>query len=146
MSQAIIDFCQGLQTTLLAMEERLGKAKAALDAGATQANAEAKKHVQDAVDQLARFRAHAAIMAEALKADLPQQTLAAKEKLKEFGQEAQVVLRHAAVFLAETTARSAEGAADALITGAKVTRRVADDLRHDTAVVVAQPEKPNPPA
>lgn len=145
MSQAIIDFCDGLKTTLLALEDRLGKAKSALDVGATQASAETKKHVDEAVEQLVQFRAHAAIMAQALRADLPQQTSVAKEKLKEFGQEAQMALRHAAVFLAETAAKSAESTSQALKHGAESARRVAEDLRHDTAVTVLEPEKPASP-
>lgn len=146
MSQAIIDFCEGLKTTLLALEDRLGKAKSALATGATQAGTDTKKHIDEAAEQLAKFRAHAALMAQALREDLPQQTAVAGEKLKEFGQEAQVALRHAAVFLAEATAKGAEGTAEALKAGAQSARRVADDLRHDTAVTVVETAEGKPSA
>jgi hypothetical protein len=145
MSQAIIDFCEGLKTTLLGLEDRLGKAKSALDEGAAQVNAETKKHVEEAAEQLAAFRVRAAQMAQTLKAELPHQTQAAKDRLSEFGQEAQVALRHAAVFLAEATAQGAETTSEALRKGAKSARRAAEELRHDTAVTVADPETSAPP-
>lgn len=144
MSQAVIDFCEGLKTTLLALEDRLGKAKSAIDAGATQASSEAAKQVEEAAEQLAKFRAHAGVMAEAIRADLPQQTAVAKEKLADFGQEAQVAMRHAVVFLAETAAKGAEGAAGALQSGAKSAQRLAEDLRQETKS--AQPKTDAPPA
>jgi hypothetical protein len=145
MSQAIIDFCEGLKTTLLALEDRLGKAKSALEAGASQANIEAKKHVDEAAEHLAAFKTRAEKMAQAIRAELPQQTAVASEKLKEFGQEAQVALRHAAVFLAETAARGAEGTAGALQAGAKSAHRVAETLRHDTALTAIESGKSTPP-
>ena len=36
MSQAVIDFCEGLKATLLGLEDHLGKAKRSLDSGTTQ--------------------------------------------------------------------------------------------------------------
>ncbi|MDX2275062.1 MAG: hypothetical protein NW206_06385 [Hyphomonadaceae bacterium] len=138
MSQAVIDFCEGLKSTLLALEDRLAKAKSSLDASATGASAEAKKHIEEASEQLARFKTHAGLMAEAIRADLPSQTAIAQEKLKEFGQEAQVALRHAVVFLAEN-------AAEALQIGAKSAQRVAENLKHETAVTVREDEA-KPPA
>jgi hypothetical protein len=75
---------------------------------------------------------------------LPQQTVAAKEKLQEFGQEAQVAMRHAVVFLAEATAKGAANAADALNAGARSAHRLAEDLKHDTAVTVTE-RKPDAP-
>lgn len=138
MSQAVIDFCEGLKSTLLALEDRLTKAKTNLEAGATGASAEAKKHIEEANEQLARFKVHAGLMAQAIRADLPSQTAIAQEKLKEFGQEAQIALRHAVVFLAEN-------AAEALQVGAKSAQRVADELKHETAVAVVE-DSAKPPA
>lgn len=135
MSQAVIDFCEGLKTTLLAIEDRLAQAKNSLETGAAEARGEARKHLDEATEQLAKFRAHAGVMAEAIKADLPHQTETAKEKLKTFGQEAQVAMRHAVVFLAENTAQALEA-------GAKSAQRVAENLRHETAVIAPEPEKP----
>jgi hypothetical protein len=146
MSQAVIEFCEGLKSTLLALEDRLEKAKSAIGAGATEFSAEAKKHVDEAAEQLAQFRAHAGVMAEAIRADLPQQTAAAKDKLGEFGQEAQVAMRHAIVFLAETAAKGAAGAAAGLGAGAKAAQRLAEELRHDTALTVVRSEAETPPA
>jgi hypothetical protein len=146
MSQAVIDFCEGLKTTLLALEQRLDKAKRSLEAGAEQATGEAKKHVDEAVDQLEAFKAHAGLMAQAIRADLPEQTVAVKEKLQEFGQEAQVAMRHAVVFLAEAASKGAESAAGVLQAGAKQAHKVAEELKRDTAVVVAEPEQTAPPA
>jgi hypothetical protein len=146
MSQAVIDFCEGLKTTLLALEDRLGKAKHSLEVGATQVGGEAKKHVDEAAEQLEAFKAHAALMAQAIRADLPEQTASVKEKLKDFGQEAQVAMRHAVVFLAETASKGAEGAAEALQAGAKKAHKVAEELRRDTAVTVTEPEQSTPPA
>lgn len=144
MSQAVIDFCEGLKTTLLALEDRLGKARSALEAGAAHASAEAKKNVDEAAEQLASFKAHAGMMAQAIRADLPQQTAAAKEKLKEFGQEAQVAMRHTIVILAEAAAKGAESTAQALHASAKSAHKVAEDLKHDTAVTVVESETAPP--
>lgn len=144
MSQAVIDFCEGLKTTLLGLEDRLAKAQAALSVGASQAGGEAKKHVDEAAEQLQKFKAHAGLMAQAIRAELPEQTEAMKEKLTEFGQEAQVAMRHAVVFLAEATSKGASGAAGALLAGAKQAQRLAENLRNDTAVAVATP--PDAPA
>jgi hypothetical protein len=139
MSQAVVDFCEGLKTTLLGIEDRLAKAKSSLESSAAQIGGEAKKHVAEAAEQLEAFRAHAGVMAEALRADLPAQTVVAKEKFKEFGQEAQVAMRHAVVFLAETASKGADTAAGTLTTGADKARALAEKLRHDTAVAVAEP-------
>lgn len=146
MSQAVIDFCEGLKTTLLALEQKLDKAKHNLEAGAAQASGEAKKHVDEAVEQLQAFKVHAGLMAKAIRADLPEQTGAVKEKLKDFGQEAQVAMRHAVVFLAEAASKGAEGAAEALQAGAKQAHKVAEELKRDTAVTVAEPAQTAPPA
>lgn len=146
MSQAVIDFCEGLKTTLLGLEERLAKAQTAFSSTAARAGDDAKKHVDEAAEQLQKFKAHAALMAQAIRAELPGQTEAVKEKLAGFGQEAQVAMRHAVVFLAETASKGASGAASALEAGAKHAQRVAEDLRHDTAVtVVPDAEPPSKP-
>jgi len=137
MSQAVIDFCEGLKSMLLGLEDRLAQAKTSLEAGAAGASLEAKKHVDEASEQLARFKTHAGLMAQAIRADLPNQTAIAQEKLKEFGQEAQVALRHAVVFLAEN-------AAEALQSGAKSAQRVAQDLRDETAVLLVKDEAAPP--
>jgi hypothetical protein len=142
MSQAVIDFCEGLKTTLLGIEDRLAKAKLALESSAVQLSGETKKHVNEAAEQLEAFKAHAGIMAQAIRADLPEQTSAMREKLKEFGQEAQVAMKHAVVFLAEAASKGAEGSAEALLAGAKKAHAVAEDLRRDTAVSVIEPTKP----
>lgn len=139
MSQAVIDFCEGLKTTLLGIEERLAKAKTSLESSAAQVGGEAKKHVAEAAEQLQAFRAHAGSMAETIRAEFPDQTIALKEKFKEYGQEAQVAMRHAVVFLAETASKGADTAAGTLKTGAEKARVLAEKLRHDTALVVAEP-------
>lgn len=146
MSQAVIDFCEGLKTTLLALEQKLDQAKHSLEAGAAHATGEAKKHVEEAVEQLETFKVHAGLMARAIRADLPEQTGAMTEKLKGFGQEAQVAMRHAVVFLAETASKGAVNAAEALQAGAKQAHKVAEELRRDTAVTVVEPEQTAPPA
>ncbi len=139
MSQAVIEFCEGLKTTLLALEDRIGKAQTSLASGAAQVSGEAKKQLDDAGEQLEKFKVHAGLMAQAIRADLPEQTVEIKEKLKEYGLEAQVAMRHAVVFLAETASKGAEGTAIALKEGAVKARNLADNLRHDTAVTVATP-------
>lgn len=142
MSQAVIDFCEGLKTTLLSLEDRLGKAKRSLDSGAAQLGGEARKHIDEAAEQLEAFKAHAGLMAQAIRADLPAQTSAMQDKLKDFGQEAQVAMKHAVVFLAEAASKGAESSAEALLAGAKKAHTVAEDLRRDTAVSVVEPAKP----
>ncbi len=142
MSQAVVEFCEGLKSTLLGLEDRLAKAKQSLETGASQVSGEAKKHVEEAAEQLSAFKAHASLMAQAIRADLPEQTANMRQSLNEFGQEAQVAMRHAVVFLAETAAKGAEGASEALKTGAKSAQRVAETLRRDTAVTVAETSKP----
>lgn len=142
MSQAVIDFCEGLKTTLLGLEEQIEKAQAALSSGAARASEEAKTHVDEAAEQLQKFKVHAGLMAQAIRADLPSHTEAVKDKFGEFGQEAQVAMRHAVVFLAETASKGATGAAGALEAGAKQVREFAEHLRHETAVTVTTPETP----
>jgi hypothetical protein len=144
MSQGVIVFCVGLKTTLLALEDRIGKAQASLASGAVQVGGEAKKHLDEAAEQLDKFKVHAGLMAQAIRADLPEQTAEMKEKLQEFGLEAQVAMRHAVVFLAETASKGAEGAAAMLKEGASKAKTLAEDLRHDTAVTVATPDKQQP--
>lgn len=143
MSQAVIDFCEGLKTTLLGLEERLEKAQTALSSGAARASDEAKNHIDEAAEQLQKFKVHAGLMAEAIRADLPNRTEALKDKLGEFGQEAQVAMRHAVVFLAETASKGATGAAGALQVGARHAQELAEQLRHETAVAVAEPKTPS---
>lgn len=142
MSQAVIDFCEGLKTTLLGIEERLDKAKRSLETNAAQVGGEAKKNIAEAAEQLEAFRVRAGLMAQAVRSELPAQTEVVKERFKEFGQEAQVAMRHAVVFLAETASKGADTAADALKTGAEKAHTLAEKLRHDTAVTVAETAKP----
>lgn len=146
MSQVVIEFCEGLKTTLLGVEERLGKAKASLTTSATQVGGEAKKHIEEASEQLAAFKAHAGLMAQAIRAELPEQTAEMREKLKGFGLEAQMAMRHAVVFLAEATSKGAEGAAAALKEGAERAHTLAENLRHDTAVTIVEPEVEKQPS
>lgn len=138
MSQAVIDFCEGLKTTLLGIEERLAKAQVSLGEGAVQASGEARKHVDEAAKQLDAFRVKAGLMAQAIQTQLPGRTEQAKEKLAEFGQEAQVAMRHAVVFLAEAASKGAEGAAGALQGGARQASALADKLRRETAMVATE--------
>lgn len=136
MSQAVIDFCEGLKTTLLGIEDRLAKAKVSLATGAGQVSGEAKKHIDEAAEQLEAFKAHAGLMAQAIRADLPEQAAVMKDKLRDFGAEAQVAMRHAVVFMAEATSKGAESAAAALKEGAQKAQAVAENLRNETAVTV----------
>lgn len=140
MSQAVIDFCEGLKTTLLGIEDRLAKAKSSLETGAGKVSGDARKHVEEAAEQLKAFRTHAGLMAQAVQADLPGRAEEARDKLKEYGLEAQVAMRHAVVFLAETASKGAESAAAALQEGAKQASTLAEKLRQDTAVTVTQPQ------
>lgn len=142
MSQAVIDFCEGLKTTLLGLEERIEKAQKALSSGAARASEDAKTHIDEAAGQLQSFKVHAGLMAEAIRADLPGRTEAVKDKLQEFGQEAQVAMRHAVVFLAESASKGATDAAGALQAGAKRAQKLATQLRQETAVTVTTPETP----
>lgn len=142
MSQAVIDFCEGLKTTLLGLEDRLEKAQTALSSGAAHASKDARKHVDEAAEQLQKFKVHAGLMADAIRADLPSRAGVLKDKLGEFGQEAQVAMRHAVVFLAETASKGATGAASALQVGAKQAQKLAEQLKHETAVTVTSPETP----
>lgn len=143
MSQAVIDFCEGLKTTLLGLEERIEKAQEALSSGAARAGEEAKTHLDEAAEQLQKFKVHAGLMAQAIRAGLPNRTEAMKDKLGEFGQEAQVAMRHAVVFLAEAASKGATGAAGALQAGAKQAQKLAEHLRHETAVTATPPETPS---
>lgn len=133
MSQAVIDFCEGLKTALLNIEDRLAKAQRSLSESATEVSQEASKHINEATSQLETFKAHAGLMAQAIRADLPDQAASVREKLHEFGLEAQVAMRHAVVLLAETAAKGAESTA-------KKAHTMADKLRHETAVSVKRSE------
>jgi hypothetical protein len=145
MSQAIIDFCEGLKTTLLGVEDRLAKARAALDVGAVQVEGEAKKHVEEAAKQLQAFKAHAGVVAQAVRAELPERAAAVQERFKGLGDEAQMALRHATVFMAEAAAQGAQSAAGALSESAKRAQALAEKVRHDTAVTVAEEAPPAKP-
>jgi hypothetical protein len=85
---------------------------------------------------LSSFRAKAGEMAASLRAELPETVERVQDKLKDFSLEAQTAMRHAVVFLAETTAKGADGAADLLHKGAKRVNAVASDLRNDTALTL----------
>ncbi len=145
MSQAVIDFCEGLKATLLNIEDRLGKAKEGLDVGASGAQLEAKKHVEEATAFLEAFKLKAAQMALSLRTDLPEKSKPIRETLHEFGLEAQVAMRHAVVFLAEAASKGAEGASVALKEGAQRAQTLAQGLRHDTAVTLATPADTDSP-
>lgn len=134
MSQAIIDFCDRLKTTLLDVEERLVQAKAALDSGVSEVQNDAQKHVQEAAEILSNFRTNAGDMIASISQDVPDRSSALREKLSHFGAEAQVALRHAAVFLAETASKGADSAATALQSGARRAQHLAEELKHQTAV------------
>lgn len=140
MSKAVIDFCQGLQTTLLGLEDRLAKAKAALDTGRENIESDAKRHIEEASEQLEAFKLKAASLAAEIRAELPEKVDAVEDKLKEVGLEAQVALRHAVVFLAEAASKGATGAAALLHRGAERAQGLAETLRHDTAVTVRETE------
>lgn len=138
MSQAIIDFCDRLKTTLLSLEEQLDHAKKTLDSNAAGVQGEAQKHVDEAVNLLAQFRANAGDMIESIGQDVPEKSGALREKLKSFGADAQVALRHAAIFAADAVSKGADTAASALQSGAKRAQDLAQDLRHQTAVTVKE--------
>jgi hypothetical protein len=134
VSQAVIDFCDSLKTTLLDIEERLVKAKTSLEAGTAAVKTEAGEQIDEAAALLSAFRARAADMAEQVRADLPGRAEQAGDALKHFGEEAQVALRHAVVFLADAASKSAESAANALHAGSHRAGALAQKLRHETAV------------
>lgn len=139
MSKAVLEFCHRLELTLLGIEEQLGKAQKSLATGAQAVESEAAKNVAQAVAQLSGFRAKAGEMAASLRAELPETVDHMQDRLKDFGIEAQTAMRHAVVFLAETAAKGADGAADLLHKGAERAEGVAGDLRRDTALTVAAP-------
>lgn len=139
MSKAVIEFCHRLETTLLGIEEQLGKAQKTLAEGAHAAESEAAKNITQAVAQLSGFRAKAGEMAASLRAELPEKVEHMQDRLKDFGIEAQTAMRHAVVLLAETAAKSADSAADLLHKSADRAQDVADDVRRDTALAVAPP-------
>lgn len=141
MSQAVIDFCEGLKTTLLAVEDRIEKAKTTLSAGAAEAQDEVKRHLDEASEHLDAFKAQAAEIAANLSAELPEKAKPIREKLGEFGAEAQLALRHAVVFLAEAASKGGDAAAGALREGAHRAQKLAETLKRDTALTapVAEP-------
>src|SRR5690349_12407619 len=132
MSQAIIDFCQGLQTTLLGIEDRLAKARDSAERAGADLAKETQEHIDVASQQLADFRAKAGEIAASVRAELPKDAEDWKERLDQLGLEAQVTLRHAAVFLAETTAKGAAGASSLLQRSAERAQSMAQHLRDDT--------------
>jgi hypothetical protein len=140
MSKAVVEFCHRLETTLLGIEEQLGKAQRALAESAHAAESEAAKSITQAAAQLSGFRAKAGEIAASVRAELPEQVEHVQDRLKDFGLEAQTAMRHAVVFLAEAAAKGATSAADLLHKGAERASDVADDLRRDTALTVAAPQ------
>jgi len=146
MSQALIEFCEELKSTLLALEERIEKAQAALSSGAARASNEAKAHIDEAAEHLQKFKTHAGQIAEAIRDDLPNRSVALKDRLEGFGHEAHVAMRHAVVFLAESASKGATGAAGALQAGAKQAQKIAEQLRQDTALTVTPQDAPPSPS
>ncbi len=134
MSQAIIDFCDRLKTTLLGVEERLDQAKASLESSVGGIQNDAHKHVEEAAEILSNFRINAGEIIAAVSQEIPDRSSALRDKLSEFGAEAQVALRHAAVFLAEATSKGADSAANALHSGARQAQHLAEELRRQTAI------------
>jgi hypothetical protein len=141
MSKAVIEFCHRLETTLLGVEEQLGKAQKALAAGAHAVESGAADNVAQAVAQLSAFRVKAGELAASVRAELPEQVERVQDKLQDFGVEAQTAMRHAVVFLAETASKGAGSAAELLHKGAERAHDLADDLRRDTALTIAAPKQ-----
>jgi F0F1-type ATP synthase membrane subunit b/b' len=139
MSKAVIAFCHGLETTLLGIEERLGKATRSLAASAGNVEAETKKHVEEASALLAAFRAKAAATATSLREEIPEQAEHLQSRLAGFGAEAQTAMRHALVVMAEAAAKGATNAADVLKSGADEAHDFAGRVRDKTV-----PTAPNP--
>ena len=133
MSKAVIDFCDRLESMLLSIEERLARAKHSIEEGRDAAAAEAKKHLDDAVEELNSFKTKAGEMAADLRAELPKQTATAREKLAEFGLEAQVAMRHAVIVLADAASKGAKSFASVLEQGAERAQGYAETLRRETA-------------
>lgn len=143
MSQAVVDFCNGLETTLLAVEAKIGEAQRGLASGVAGLHQDAATHLAEATQQLSAFRGQASEIAQSLRASAPAEAVTAVEKLKEFGAEAQVALRHAMIFVAEAASKGAAGAADALQAGSERALSVAEALKRETAVA-ALSEAPAP--
>ena len=146
MSQAIIDFCQDLQATLLGIEDRLAKARQSVDSAGAAVAQQTQEHIDTATRQLADFRVKASDIAAKLRADMPENSGEWKERLTQLSLEAQVALRHATIFLAEATAQGATGASALLQKGAGHAHAVAQHLRDDTAVVVREGSKHDAPS
>jgi ABC-type transporter Mla subunit MlaD len=148
MSQAVIDFCENLQSALLGIEKRLTEAKKAVETKSDALESQVRKQIDEAMKQLDEFKEKAGQMAADLRAELPPQSKAMSERLKDFGLEAQVAMRHAIVFLAEGAAKGAEGAAAALQEGSRRAHAAAEQARHHQAVTPANPpaagSKPQP--
>jgi ElaB/YqjD/DUF883 family membrane-anchored ribosome-binding protein len=129
MSKAVIDFCDRLEAALLSIEERLGRARRSIEEGREAMVGEAKKHLDEAAEELTSFKTKAGEMAAELRADLPKQASTVRDKLAEFGQEAQVAMRHAVVVLAEAASKGAKSVASALEQGAERAHGYAETLR-----------------
>lgn len=140
MSQAIIEFCDTLKTTLLGLEARLARAEKHLESGTAKVQEDARRQIAEASELLASFKATAGRLASELKTEAVDQRAGLDERLKTASLEAQVALRHAAVVLAEAASKGAAGAATALSGVADQARGLAEKLRHETAVTVPEPE------
>ena len=139
MSKAVVEFCDQLEKTLLAIEARLNEAQHAFAATTAGAQADAKKQVEAATQELKQLQAVSGVFLEAIKADLPAQQVALQARFSEFGAEAQLALRHALVSLAEVAAKGARSASGVLEVGAVRAAKLAEDLKHKNAVVPAAP-------
>jgi hypothetical protein len=132
MSQAVVDFCEGLKTVLLDVEKRVGTAQAALAKSAGHVEKDAKKQLDQAARQLKDFRIDAAGLAENIRKDFPAQAAGAQKALNEFGHEAQAAMRHMLVMMADAASVGADTAAHALEAGARSARKFADEARGPT--------------
>jgi hypothetical protein len=138
MSQAVIEFCDGLKSTLLSIEDRVERALDELRETKDQTQVDVKKHLEEAAKDLSEFRSKAAHTAQMLRADLPEKSVPLRQKLQEFGDEAQLAMRHAVVFLAEAAAVTAEGASHALKTGSERARALAANVKHQDVSAAAK--------
>ena len=95
MSKAVIEFCRRLETTLLGIEEQLGKAQKTLAEGAARSRERGCQEHHPSGRALSGFRAKAGEMAASLRAELPEKVEHMQDRLKDYGSEAQTAMRHA---------------------------------------------------
>ena len=129
MNTEVTEFFEALESMLEDIEERLRRARGAIESGASEDEQKAIEHISDSHGAVTEFRERAQNLAVRLRQEAPEAVQSARERLDNLSGEASSAVRQAVILLAEGVSGGAEGAAKLLKAGAARAHDLADDLR-----------------